>query len=78
MVGDVWVGPVDQSGDRPIQIRYRSFMWDTYNFGKSFQNLEDLASAGLAADFLEQGASNTNVVDTTLHSLNTDSLVPQG
>lgn len=74
MVGDVWIGPANQSGDRPVQIRYRSFMWDIYNFGGDFANLEELAKHGMAADFLETGESSTVIVNTTLNSLNPNSL----
>jgi hypothetical protein len=75
MVGNVWIGPTDTSGSRPVQIMYRSFMWDTYNFEGEFANLEDLAKVGMAADFLETGESNTVVINSTLQSLNPDSLV---
>jgi hypothetical protein len=80
MVGDVWIGPANQSGDRPVQIRYRSFMWDIYDFtpGQKFGNLEDLAKVGMAADFVETGESSIEVINTTLKALNPNSLVAQG
>ncbi len=77
MAGDAWVGPVGPDGDRPARIRYRSFLWDIYNFnaGSRFENLEDLAKAGMAADFLVTGASKTEVISATLTSVRPGSLV---
>ena len=77
MAGDAWIGPVGPGGDRPVRIRYRSFLWDIYNFnaGSRFGNLEDLAKAGMAADFLVTGASKTEVISTTLTSIRPGSLV---
>jgi hypothetical protein len=71
MTGDVWIGPAGPGGDRPVRIRYRSFVWDIYNFnaGSLFQDLEDLAKAGIAADFLITGASKTEVINTSLSVL---------
>jgi hypothetical protein len=76
MAGDAWIGPVGPDGDRPVRIRYRSFLWDLYNFnaGSRFENLEDLAKAGMAADFLVTGASKTEVISTTLTSVRPGSL----
>jgi hypothetical protein len=75
MVGNVWIGPADESGRRPIQIQYRSFMFDVYNFGgDEFSNLEDLARHGMAADFLEEGESKTVTVTADLVSLNPQAL----
>jgi hypothetical protein len=77
MAGDAWIGPVGAAGDRPVRIRYRSFLWDIYNFnaGSRFENLEDLAKAGMAADFLVTGASKTEVISTTITSIRPGSLV---
>jgi hypothetical protein len=77
MAGDAWIGPVSPDGDRPVRIRYRSFVWDIYNFdsGSRFENLEDLAKAGMAADFLVTGASKTEVISTTITSVKPGSLV---
>lgn len=79
MVGDVWVGPEDSSGNRPVQVRYRSFMWDVYNFNfQPFTNLEDLAKHGMAADFVETGESPTEVVTSTLSAINPGGLIARG
>lgn len=77
MAGDAWIGPVGPDGDRPVRIRYRSFLWDIYNFnaGSRFESLEDLAKAGMAADFLVTGASTTEVVSATIISIKPGSLV---
>jgi hypothetical protein len=77
MAGDSWIGPVGPDGDRPVRIRYRSFLWDIYNFnaGSRFENLEGLAKAGMAADFLVTGASNTEVISTTVTATRPGSLV---
>jgi hypothetical protein len=77
MAGDAWIGPVGPGGSRPVRIRYRSFLWDIYNFnaGSRFENLEDLAKAGMAADFLVTGASKTEVISATLTSVRPGSLV---
>jgi hypothetical protein len=79
MAGDAWIGPASPGGDRPVRIRYRSFLWDIYNFnaGSRFANLEDLAKAGMAADFLVTGASKTEVISTTIASIKPGSLVPR-
>jgi hypothetical protein len=76
MVGNVWIGPANSSEERAIQIQYRSFMFDVYNFGggEEFANLEDLARHGMAADFLETGESKTITVTTELASLNPQTL----
>jgi hypothetical protein len=77
MAGDAWIGPVGPDGARPVRIRYRSFLWDIYNFnaGSRFENLEDLAKAGMAADFLVTGASKTEVISTTITSIRPGSLI---
>jgi hypothetical protein len=77
MAGDAWIGPAGPDGDRPVRIRYRSFLWDIYNFnaGSRFGKLEDLAKAGMAADFVVTGASKTEVISTTITSIRPGSLV---
>lgn len=80
MAGDAWIGQAGPDGDRPVQIRYRTFVWDIYNFdaGSRFQNLEDLAKAGMAADFLVTGESKTEVISGTVGSVDPDLLVAEG
>jgi hypothetical protein len=36
--GDVWVGRADASGTRPVQLRYKVFLSDVYDFGPSKWN----------------------------------------
>lgn len=74
MKGNVWIGPADGSGVRPIQIQYRSFMCDKYDFDGDYHNLEDLALHGMAAEFLETGASITITVSTDTAHLDAQSL----
>jgi len=79
MRGRTWVGPVDGTGDRPVVIQYRSFMYDIYNFDKTskFYEFETLAHAGWASEFLERGESPTITVTTTLRALNIGNVVVQ-
>ena len=77
LAGDVWIGPADRSGDRPVQIRYQSFMGDIYNFdpGQKFGSFEDLAKVGIAADFRVTGQSKIEVITTSLKDFNVNMLV---
>lgn len=79
MRGNVWIGPVDKSGVRPLQIQYRLYMFDVYNFtpGDRFGSFEKLAEDGIAADFLITGASRTTTISTTSSALNPRFLVLQ-
>jgi hypothetical protein len=70
MVGNVWIGPADESGRRTVQVQYRSFMFDVYDFGDEFANLENLATHGMAAEFLETGESRTITTAADLTALN--------
>lgn len=46
--GDIWVGPMDSTGDQPGQIRYRSFATDRYDFDFPYVDEIVIARAGLA------------------------------
>jgi hypothetical protein len=61
MLGDVWIGAADSSGNREIRVSYRSFVFDTYDFapGSKFGSFADLAAHGMAATFHEEGSSAT-------------------
>jgi hypothetical protein len=55
-------------------------VWDIYNFnaGSRFQDLEDLAKVGMAADFLITGASKTEVISMSLSAFRAWALVARG
>lgn len=67
--GDIWVGPRDQTGDRPIQIRYRSFLVDRYDFNAEYFDEWILAQNGWAQPFEIHGQSELIVYETTLSKL---------
>lgn len=67
--GDIWVGPTDASGDRPVQIRYRSFATDVYDFGPEYVSAYILAEHGWANPFEVHGQTNVVVYNTTLNQL---------
>ena len=66
--GDIWVGPVED-GDRVVQIRYRSFITDRYDFDFPYMDEIAIAIAGLANPFDVHGQTGLIVYETTLSSL---------
>ena len=72
MIGDEWIGPADASGNRPVQIRYSSNMFDIYDFDPSdpvYGQFAGLAQLGWAAPFLETGSTGTVTVSTNLNAI---------
>lgn len=58
--GDLWIGPADGAGNRSVQLRYRTFLWDVYDFrGGEFSRFAALHDQGRAAEFLVTGAGRT-------------------
>lgn len=65
--GDIWVGPMDDNGDRPIQIRYRPFVSDMYDFEKSqYPSEYRLAERGWANPFHVKGVGNQRTFEYSL------------
>ncbi len=72
LAGSVWIGKADSTGDRAVQIRFRAFVGDTYNFNTSdptYGKYEQLAIDGWAADFLDQGSTTTFLVQGSSKTL---------
>lgn len=68
--GDIWVGPMDANGDRPIQIRYRPFVSDKYDFEKlQYPSQYRLAERGWANPFLVKGFGNQRTFEYSLSTL---------
>ena len=70
VVGDVWIGPEDQ-GDRPIQVRYRLFMFDVFDYGPTghFAEFKELAEAGWAAEYRVSGQTAMVTIDSTVRTI---------
>lgn len=79
LAGDVWVGPVDSDGSRPVQVRYRTFMFDVYNFDGQGElgQFRELATQGWAAEFSVYGAGSTITFDSRTDSVDPQSLTLQ-
>jgi hypothetical protein len=75
--GDLWVGPANSAGVRPVQVRYRSQMGDVYNFNendwKQYPFYND-ASLGWAAEFWVSGETNSRIYETDSVSIQLGSL----
>lgn len=67
--GDVWVGPTDANGDRPIQIRYRPFVSDMYDFDDPKYAGFLLAEYGWANPFHVKGVGHQRTVDYSLATI---------
>lgn len=68
--GDIWVGPMDANGDRPIQIRYRPFVSDMYDFEESqYPSEYRLAERGWANPFHVKGVGNQRTFEYSLSTL---------
>ncbi|SHI29403.1 hypothetical protein SAMN02745244_00004 [Tessaracoccus bendigoensis DSM 12906] len=73
--GDLWVGPADSSGDRPVQLRYRTTMYDVYDFGgREFGWAKELATAGWAAEYYVWAEGDTITKSATMNDLDPESL----
>jgi hypothetical protein len=71
MRGDLWIGPAVANSDRPIQLRYRAFMFDVYDFGGDFfGQFSYLHDLGWAAEFLVTVQSPVEVTTATLANFN--------
>lgn len=70
VVGDVWIGPEDQ-GDRPIQVRYRLFMFDLFDYGPTgeFAQFKELAETGWAAEYRVMGQSAMIAIESTMRTM---------
>ena len=67
--GDVWVGPQNADGDRPVQIRYRPFVSDMYDFDDPKYAGYLLAEYGWANPFHVKGVGNERTFDYSLSTL---------
>lgn len=68
VTGDVWIGPADSSGIRPVQVRYRSGYSDVYNFNPASaaqKPFYDAATKGWAAEFWTWGDTKAITIQTT-------------
>jgi len=74
--GDVWIGPSDNKGKRPVQIRYRTFLNDVYNFdiGKEFGSFHYLVDENRASEFYTWGDTKIQTVSTARSVLNPNTL----
>lgn len=68
--GDAWIGPADASGNRAIQVRYRAFAWDWYDFDGALSGFGDLARYGWAKSYPIEISSGVKTVKTTLSQWN--------
>ncbi len=70
VVGDLWIGPEEQ-GDRPIQVRYRLFLFDLFDYGPTgaFAQFKKLAVAGWAAEYRVWGQTAMITIDSTLRTM---------
>jgi hypothetical protein len=75
IAGDIWLGPADARGVRPVQARYRMFLYDQYDFdGEDFSQFAKLVDQGRAAEFWVYGATRTVVLQTNTLEINAAAL----
>jgi hypothetical protein len=68
VVGDVWIGPADSAGNRRLQVRYRSQIYDLYDFTNTGPfDFEQLAEHGWAAEFFVVGDTTTRSATVQAH-----------
>lgn len=70
VVGDLWIGAEEQ-GDRPIQGRYRLFLFDLFDYGPTgnFAQFKRLAKAGWAAEYRVWGQTAMITIDSTMRTV---------
>lgn len=66
LTGDIWFGPEGSFGNRSVQIRYKMYMYDVYNFdGKGrLGRFLKLRTEGRASEFWVYGETRTVTVQT--------------